>query len=88
MNVWFVHLVLASNNFHTVYSGLFSACAYKPHLQVTMHLTGSVRLIKSGIALATPSKLNPTRDVHVTAKPVSQTERQEDSDMPHTIFFV
>ncbi len=51
---------------------LFSACAYDPHLQVTMHLTGSVRLIKSGIALATPSKLNPVRDVHVTAKPVIQ----------------
>ncbi len=36
---------------------LFSACAYKPHLWGTMCLTGSVRLIKSGIALASPSKL-------------------------------
>ncbi len=45
-----------------------SACAYKPHLQEAMCLTGSVRLIKSGIPLATPSKLNPVRDVHVTAK--------------------
>ncbi len=48
---------------------LFSACAYEPHLQVTMRLTGSVHLIKSDIALVTPSKLNPMRDMHVTAKP-------------------
>ncbi len=33
---------------------------------------GSVRLIKSGIALATPMKLKHVRYVHVTAKPVIQ----------------
>ncbi len=43
---------------------------YEPHLQVYiyMRLTGCVRLIKSGIALAMPSTL--VRDVHVVSQAI------------------
>ncbi len=50
---------LCSSVSYTIDSGYLVHAPYEPHLEVTMHQTGSVRLIKSGIALVMPSKLNP-----------------------------
>ncbi len=55
----------------------FNACAYEPHLQATVRLTGSVRLIESGIALAIPSKLKYLR--YVTINQTSESNVKKDS---------